>query len=108
MTDDEKREKMAAEERKHELQLVSDRYLWELMGVTERRLAEIREEYHRRHPVPQRNKLVELPCTLQELETAVHGYGDHNGFHGKVDIVLDSFIDPMAKDYLSVYEGDGK
>ena len=106
MTDDEKREKMAAEERKHELQSVSDRYLWELMGVTERRLAEIREEYHRRrHPVPQRNKLVELPCTLQELETAVHGYGDHNGFHGKVEVVLENLVDPMAKAYLAVSEG---
>lgn len=105
MTDDEKREKMAAEERKHELQSVSDRYLWELMGVTERRLAEIREEYHRRHPVPQRNKLIELPCTLQDLETAIHTYGDHNGFNGKVEVVLDSLIDPIAKDYLAVTEG---
>ena len=108
MTDDEKREKMAAEERKHELQSVSDRYLWELMGVTERRLAEIREEYHRRHPVPQRNKLIDIPCTLAELETAIHTYGDHEGFHGKVDIVLDNLVDPEAYNYLSVYEGDGK
>lgn len=28
--------------------------------------------------------LITLPCTMLELETALHGYGDHHGFDGKV------------------------
>lgn len=30
--------------------------------------------------------LIGLPCTLRQLETAVHQYGDHHGFDG--DIVI--------------------
>ena len=106
MTDeDEKRERLAAEERKKELKSVSDKYLMELLSITERRLHEIREELNARGITgPQCNKLISLPCTLQELETAVHAYGDHNGFHGKVSIVLDSLIDPEANDYLGIAE----
>lgn len=29
--------------------------------------------------------LVTLPCTLAELETAIHKYGDHHGFDVTVD-----------------------
>lgn len=29
--------------------------------------------------------LVTLPCTLAELETAIHRYGDHHGFDVMVD-----------------------
>lgn len=28
--------------------------------------------------------LITLPCTMLELETALHGYGDHHGFDKKV------------------------
>ena len=102
--EDVKREKLAAEERRKELQSVSDKYLWELMGLTEKRLAEIRAEYQRRNPIPQQNKLIELPCDLQELETAIHAYGDHKGFHAKVDVVLDNLVDPEAYNYLGLTE----
>lgn len=29
--------------------------------------------------------LLALPCTMLELETALHGYGDHHGFDRKVE-----------------------
>lgn len=30
------------------------------------------------------SELVKLPCMALELETALHRYGDHHGFHGTV------------------------
>lgn len=100
---------MITEDRKKELASMSDAWLREMLGLHSKQVEELKWEFNRRFPSPEKkNKLVELPCTLQELETAVHGYGDHNGFHGKVDIVLDNLVDPEAYNYLSVYEGDGK
>lgn len=96
---------MITEERKKELASMSDAWLAEMVRVHHARLDELKWEFNRRHPAPERKKLVELPCTLQDLETAVHAYGDHNGFHGRVDAVLDSIVDPMAKDCLAVTEG---
>lgn len=92
-------------DRRRELAEMSDAWLAEMLRVHGQALEELKEEYNRRFPVPQGTKLVELPCTLQDLETAVHVHGDHNGFHGKVDVVLEGAVDPMARDYLAVTEG---
>lgn len=99
---------MITEDRKKELASMSDAWLREMMGIHAEKLDELKWESNRRYPPPETEadarKLVELPCTLQELETAVHAHGDHNGFHGKVSVVLENLVDPMAKDYLAVTE----
>lgn len=89
-------------DRRRELAEMSDAWLAEMLRVHGQALEELKEEYNRRFPAPQRAKLVELPCTLQDLETAVHVHGDHNGFHGKVGFGLVGLGD--AK-YLTVTEG---
>lgn len=96
---------MMTDDRREELASMSDAWLREMLAVHSKQVEELKWEFNRRFPPPEAKKLVELPCTLQELETAVHGYGDHSGFHGKVEVVLDSLIDPMVKDYLAVTEG---
>lgn len=73
------------EVRRSEIAQMSDAYLDELMRVTHNEhmmlVMEIAKRRARRTTV-----LVEFPCTLQDLETAIHSYGDHHGFHGKVVI----------------------
>ncbi len=99
---------MITEERQKELASMSDAWLRELLGLHSKKVEELKWEYNRRFPPPEVKKLVELPCTLQDLETAIHAYGDHAGFHGKVDVVPGGAVDPRAKDCLGVYEEEGK
>lgn len=93
-----------SEDRKKELASMSDAWLREMIGIHKGMLGELTWEFNRRFPQPKARKLAELPCDLQGLETAIHAYGDHNGFHGEVSIVLDSLVDPEAGDYLGIAE----
>ena len=47
--------------------------------------------------------LVTLPCTLAELETAIHRYGDHHGF----DVMIDGRYIPTSF-ILEVKDEKGK
>lgn len=96
---------MIADDRKEELASMSNAWLREMLGIRSKEAEELKWEFNRRFPPKPAKKLVELPCTLQDLETAIHTYGDHEGFHGKVDVVLVGLVDPMSKDYLAVTEG---
>lgn len=84
MTDKEREvEAKRIEGRKAEIARMSDAYLDELMRVTRTELTMLGREAVRRRK-RRTTSLVELPCTLQDLETAIHSYGDHRGFRGKV------------------------
>lgn len=50
--------------------------------------------------------LVRLPCTLAELETAIHKYGDHHGFDVKVDVRLSPSV--PAGNMLEVKDEKGE
>lgn len=47
--------------------------------------------------------LIKLPCTLADLETAIHKYGDHHGF----DVIVDGRYLP-ASFILEVKDEKGK
>lgn len=79
-------EEKRLETRKAEIALMSDAYLDELMRVTHNEHTMLVMEIARRK-AKRTTVLVEFPCTLQDLETAIHSYGDHHGFHGQVVIV---------------------
>ena len=84
MTDKEKEaEVKRIEGRKAEIAKMSDAYLDELMRATYAEYALLDREVMRRKS-KKTTLIARFPCTLQELETAVHSYGDHHGFHGKV------------------------
>ena len=84
MTDKEKgAEVKRIEGRKAEIAKMSDAYLDELMRMTYTEHTMIAREIERRKS-RRATLLIKSPCTLQELETAVHSYGDHYGFHGRV------------------------
>lgn len=84
MTDQEKEvEVKNIEGRKAEIAKMSDAYLDELMRVTYAEHALLDMEITRRKS-KKTTLIARFPCTLQELETAVHSYGDHYGFHGRV------------------------
>ena len=74
------------ESRKAEIEKMSDAYLDELTRITHNEYMLLALEIERRK-AKRTTRLVELPCTLQNLETAIHAYGDHNGFHGKIVIL---------------------
>ena len=78
---------------------MSDAYLDELMRVTYAEHVLLDREVMRRKS-KKTTLIARFPCTLQELETAVHSYGDHYGFHGRVVVF------PMA-DAGSVNTGIG-
>lgn len=87
MTDDERDvEAKRLEARGAEIAKMSDAYLDELMRVTNNELTMLVMEIARRR-AKRTTRLVEFPCTLQDLETAIHSYGDHRGFHGQVVVV---------------------
>ena len=84
MTDKEKEaEVKRIEGRKVEIAKMSDAYLDELMRVTYAEHVLLDREVMRRKS-KKTALIARFPCTLQELETAVHSYGDHYGFHGRV------------------------
>ena len=100
MTDKEKEaEVKRIEGRKAEIAKMSDAYLDELMRVTYAEHVLLDREVMRRKS-RRATLLIKFPCTLQELETAIHSYGDHYGFHGRVVVF------PMA-DAGSVNMGIG-
>ena len=74
------------DKRRTNIAKMSDAYLDELIRVTKSEFAILVEEAMRRK-TKCAARLVEFPCTLLDLETAIHAYGDHHGFHGKVVIV---------------------
>ena len=84
MTDKEKEaEVKRIEWRKAELANMSDAYLDELVRMTYTEHTMIAGEIERRKS-RRATLLIKFPCTLRELETSVHSYGDHYGFHGRV------------------------
>lgn len=86
LTDEEKAEVARIAERKIEIARMGDAYLDELMREVHNEHTMLAMEIARRR-AKRTTVLVEFPCTLQELETAIHSYGDHHGFHGKVVVV---------------------
>lgn len=103
MTDKEREvEATRIEGRKAEIARMSDAYLDELMRVTRVELMMLGRETVRRKK-RRTTALVELPCTLQDLETAIHSYGDHHGFSGKVVIIPSSDADG-GKECIGVEE----
>lgn len=87
------------EDRRAEIARMSDAYLDELMREVHNEHTMLVMEIAKRK-AKRTAFLVELPCTLQELETAIHSYGDHHGFHGKVVVV-------PASDAMDRNEGIG-
>ena len=87
MTDKEKEaEVKRIEGRKAEIAKMSDAYLDELMRNVHNEHMMLVTEIEKRK-AKRTTVLIEFPCTLQDLETVIHSYGDHHGFHGKVVVV---------------------
>lgn len=105
MTDEEmKIEKARAQDRAEELRGNSTAYLIELARVTGRELCAINTELERRmHKGYQ--KVITIPCQVQELETALTTYMNSHGLAGGiVNLFLDEngdlavFIRPPKED----------
>lgn len=85
-TEEQEAEAKRLEDRRAEIARMGDAYLGELARVTGDEHAMLVAELARRK-AKRTTVIVELPCTLQDLETAIHSYGDHHGFRGKVVVV---------------------
>lgn len=47
---------------------------------------------------------IALPCTLRELESAIHRYGDHHGFDGKIEDAKIVGLDGVPQTVLVINE----
>lgn len=48
--------------------------------------------------------LIALPCTLRDLESAIHRYGDHHGFDGRIKDAEIAGFDGVPQTVLVINE----